>query len=369
MSVVADDIKLMKSRENANLPQKLVAAARKSGKNPMKIALDYLRFRRGRGKLKLYEYLMYELYDTERWGDGERERFVSAHIHWPLISKCNNRTWWAVTEDKWLSSAVLQHNRIPVPKNVAVFDRSKRLFPDLPKLSTGEDLRTLLTGDVSFPLFAKNISGIWSAGAVRIESCTESEAKLSGKDSVTFDQLADEIFGEASYIIQECLTPHHFFEGITDATSTVRCLNLINEGGLRVPFTLLKLPMSGNIADNFWRSGNLLANISPETGEILSVTGNKDGVLFRTESLPGTSRQLVGQRLPHWDALRSLNEKVALLHAPNRYGSTDIALTDDGPVIVEVNNSCAFELIQIATGKGLLTDEILEFFRHCGVDI
>ena len=43
-----------------------------------------------------------------------------------------------------------------------------------------------------------------------------------------------------------------------------------------------------------------------------------------------------------------------------------MALTEDGPVVVEVNNGCAFELVQIATGKGFLTDEILNFFEESG---
>ncbi|MWD27909.1 hypothetical protein E0K89_010530 [Aquicoccus sp. SCR17] len=73
--------------------------------------------------------------------------------------------------------------------------------------------------------------------------------------------------------------------------------------------------------------------------------------------------------LPHWGSRRALNEKVALIHAPNRYGSTDIALTEDGPVVVEVNNGCAFELMQLATGKGFLTDDILGFFHGCGVKV
>ena len=57
-----------------------------------------------------------------------------------------------------------------------------------------------------------------------------------------------------------------------------------------------------------------------------------------------------------------MNAKVALMHASNRFASTDMALTADGPVVVEVNNGCAFELIQIATDQGLLTDGMLAFF-------
>ena len=73
--------------------------------------------------------------------------------------------------------------------------------------------------------------------------------------------------------------------------------------------------------------------------------------------------------MPHWDSLRKLNAEVALLHAENHFGSTDIAITKDGPVVVEVNNGCAFELMQIGTGRGFLDEQMLAFFRKHGAKI
>ena len=78
---------------------------------------------------------------------------------------------------------------------------------------------------------------------------------------------------------------------------------------------------------------------------------------------------IIGETLPDWEALREVNAKAALMHAPNRFASTDMALTKAGPVVVEVNNGCAFELIQIATGEGLLTDDMLAFFQKCGAKL
>ena len=59
------------------------------------------------------DIFLYELYSKELWSETEREEFVSAHIHWPLVNAFNNQTWWAVTEDKWLSDRFLKQNGIP----------------------------------------------------------------------------------------------------------------------------------------------------------------------------------------------------------------------------------------------------------------
>ncbi|MCL3882871.1 sugar-transfer associated ATP-grasp domain-containing protein [Marivita sp. GX14005] len=367
MSVYVEDIALIEGKAGGNIAGRLAAAAKASGRSPLSIAFDFFKLRKTRGRLRFYEYLMYGLYDRDRFSDDDRSRFISAHVHWPTIAPCNDPQWWSVTEDKWLSSSILAAHGIAQPRNAAVYDAGPRLYPDVPKLHDAAALRDFLTRCDAFPLFAKNLNGMWSAGAVRLSGCTDTHVLIDGRAPVTFDELASDIFSDRSYLIQHCVRPHRFFDGITDSVATVRCLNLIGDEGLQTPFTLLKLPMAGNIADNFWRKGNLLCLLDPESGKVLRIVANHDGDLTELDGLPGSDRKLLGETLPHWEALRAMNETVALIHGANRFGSTDIALTDDGPVIVEVNNGCAFELIQMATGEGFLTDEILAFFRSCGV--
>src|SRR3546814_19752157 len=70
---------------------------------------------------------------------------------------------------------------------------------------------------------------------------------------------------------------------------------------------------------------------------------------------PATGQQLVGTRLPHWQAVRRVNDACARLFAPVRYQSLDIALTDAGPVVVEVNVGGPSVLPPLATGQGLPT--------------
>ena len=45
----------------------------------------------------------------------------------------------------------------------------------------------------------------------------------------------------------------------------------------------------------------------------------------------------------------------------------DVAITPDGPSLIEINSGGAFDLPQLASGRGLLTDEVQAFFAACGV--
>lgn len=78
---------------------------------------------------------------------------------------------------------------------------------------------------------------------------------------------------------------------------------------------------------------------------------------------------LMGLELPFWPELCALNEKAAALYAPIRYQSSDIAITADGPVIVELNYGGGFDLPQYASGRGMLTPEVLAFFGSHGIDL
>lgn len=367
MTAFAQDVLAVKSKEAPNVSSLLVEVARRTGRSPFSLAFDFFKLRKKRGKLRFYEYFLYELYDRERWSDIEREEFVSSHVHWPLVNACNNSQWQALTEDKWLSACFLEHNRLPVPKTLAVFDRSARQFGGTPKLTNAEDLKSFFSTHGSCSVFAKPIVGMWSAGAMRISGHTDTHVILDGQEPQTYEDFANSTLGEIPYIFQDCLKPHGFFDGITDAIATVRSLNIIDDNQLSVPFTMLKLPLAGNVADNFWRPGNLLCNLNPETGEVKAIASVEDGRRVELSSLPECDRTLIGEKLPFWAELKKLNQEIALLHAENHFGSTDIALTENGPVVVEVNNGCAFELVQIATGKGFLDEKMKEFFSKHNV--
>src|SRR3546814_14609338 len=88
--------------------------------------------------------------------------------------------------------------------------------------------------------------------------------------------------------------------------------------------------------------------------------------VVRSRQHPATGQELVGTRLPDWQEVRRVNDACARLVAPVRYHSLDIALTDAGPVVVEVNVGGSFVLPQMASGQGLLTEETRDFFVGCG---
>ena len=135
---------------------------------------------------------------------------------------------------------------------------------------------------------------------------------------------------------------------------------------MSIPFAVLKLPSRDNVADQFWRPGNIACDVDPDTGKILRArTKDRLGTADH-EIHPTTGVPLVGETLPMWDRVIALARTCAPVFAPVRYQSMDIAISGDGPVLIEINTGGGFDLPQLASGRGFLTDEVREFFRECG---
>lgn len=142
-------------------------------------------------------------------------------------------------------------------------------------------------------------------------------------------------------------------------------INLVTDKGVLCPVSVLKLPQAGNIADAFWRPGNLACDVDIETGRIRTVA--RRGIEMEyLEDHPDTPG-LMGLELPFWSELLEINKRAARIFSPIRYQSTDIAITEDGPLIVELNYGGGFDLPQYASGRGMLTQEVRDFFESCGV--
>lgn len=365
-SLVERDTKAFYGKDRYNVADLIAHAARKSGRGAFAIGREMLKHAHGPAKLKFNEYVQYGLYDPERHSEPERRAFISGYMHGKIVGDCINRDWHEVTNDKWINSVYVQSDGIAVPEILAVIDSSPRAYQNVEKLSGADALRGFLTQYREFPLFCKFNAGCWSVGASIITDADDTHIHLRGKAPMRYADFLGEIVGDDVFLIQKFVQNHAFLLDYTPTTATVRTINMWTDDGLWTPHALLKLPSGRNEADNFWRSGNLVCALDAETGEILSVVGKDGPDLKNHDQHPETGRDILGKRLPHWQAVCEMNARAAALHSPVRYSSTDIAITDAGPVLIEFNWGAAFELPQIATGKGFMTEPVRAFFRSCG---
>jgi hypothetical protein len=352
--------------DNGKVSDMLAYAAKKTGRSVVKLGVDFSRLSRSDAKITISEYIRWGLFYEDRYTEEQRAQFISNQLHWPIAHACNERGWSSAAEDKILASTILNAGGVSTPETLAVIDTSGRLYPGVQKISTPEALRDLILSLDDKKLFGKIVDGMVSFGAFSIYDADQTHVSCAGQAPLTYADFMTFFLGDNPYLLQKKLENHEDIAPYCSALATVRMVNLVRDSGIDCPVAVISMPQGDQIADTLWRKGNIACEINPETGEIKTVVTRDGPEIVFLEDHP-THAGWLGKRLPHWDALREMNERTARLFAPIRYQSTDIAITTDGPVIVEVNYGGGFGLPQNAPGRGLLTPQMLSFFKECGV--
>lgn len=358
--------KIDRDRIKPSILDYLRHAQKNSGRRPLEMVREFIRLNRGRGKLTWPEYVQYGVYDRSRYSPGDQARFLTNTLHWPITHICCDMTWQATTEDKWLCGRILADSTIRTPETLAVIDKSERTYPATQKISTAEQLRDLVRSQDILPLFAKENRGICSFGAFLIVEADADAMLLKGQGRLTYHACMEQFVGVTPYLLQRVERNHGFFDRYTDALATVRICILISAAGIKIPFAVLKLPAGDNVADSFWRPGNLACNLDLASGRILTAR-SKDSLGTTDHTVhPETGAPLLGETVPLWDEVVDLAHRCAPMFQPVRYQSMDIGITQAGPVLIEINTGGGFDLPQLASGEGFLTEEVRDFFRSCG---
>ncbi|WP_440997082.1 sugar-transfer associated ATP-grasp domain-containing protein [Arhodomonas sp. SL1] len=147
-------------------------------------------------------------------------------------------------------------------------------------------------------------------------------------------------------LLQARLTPHPSLVTLaaSRAIQTVRICTLAVSGQpARVLFAFLKVVAAGNVLDNFraGQSGNLLAYPDYENGRLYRVVGPpRPGALPSVlEYHPDSGVTMIGFEVPAWKAAVALALRAAERFQPLSAIGWDIAITPEGPLLLEGNGS------------------------------
>lgn len=160
--------------------------------------------------------------------------------------------------------------------------------------------------------------------------------------------LHDEICagGESDvHLVQERLRNHPEIEEIAGSPvlQTLRLVTIVRpDGSVLLLTAVLKLAVGTADTDNFHNgeTGNGYALVTQDDGRLGDLTLRAPaGLGLRlTPTVPRTGVQVAGRRVPFFDEACELVRRASLLMLPMRTLGWDVALTPDGPVVLEANN-------------------------------
>ncbi|NNF03162.1 MAG: hypothetical protein HKN17_01745 [Rhodothermales bacterium] len=187
--------------------------------------------------------------------------------------------------------------------------------------------------------------------------------KWTGSDNVPldFDGVLDRLKAQSNslgraVILQPKLSNHPSLEALTGSPSlcSVRMISMRLPSGEHAPLiAMICLPHGESISSNF-SGGNLGAPIDLDTGELGSARYKDSGTIMNDHaSHPDSGSRISGFRLPDW---KSAVDLVMRAHATLNdlpFVGWDVALTADGPVLIEGNQGFGSESPQLAHLKPL----------------
>jgi hypothetical protein len=342
-------------------------AAAKAGIGGLALARALWRASRGPGRLTPDEYFYYRLYDPGL-SEADRRRFVGKRAQEPMHRACNDARWFAAADDKALFYTIMRGMGLPVPETKAAYERGGRAMA-WPVLPDETALRRFLADPAHYPMFAKPIDGMYSIGALDLVAVEAEGVRLGDGTRVGMDALVRYVceLGKAGYLFQRRLRPHPLLaERFGGTIGAVRLLVLVGPDGPAIESAVVKIPRAANVADNFWRPGNMLGALDAGEGRVLRVMSGRGEDTQEHASHPDTGAPLGDLRLPDWARTREVALRAAAAFPAIRTQSWDVALTDDGPALLEFNFGGDLNLHQLAHRRGALGERYVEHLRRCG---
>lgn len=283
-------------REAANHHRSLIGAA-------IEMLGDYRKY----GVLP-FEYVMFDFYKKE---PEKKATFFTFKDRKRLVLSNRNRKYNVLLDDKYLFS---------------------RLFDDLYKrpayrndLMTPDELSALCANAprvVYKPLVSNQGKGI----------------RVFDTDSVTPEALYETLKGLPRGIVEGWIRQSAEMNRLyADAVNCIRVVTVAVKGEICITGATLTLGSHVSHVANA-DSGGVFALVDENTGEVLSDLVSYEDTSVLLETHPDTGMRMKGYRIEKWDEVRALALQAAARLQEEVYVSWDIAVRDDGPILIEGNS-------------------------------
>lgn len=327
---------------------------------------DILRMKLGNPTLGASDYYTYRMYRRDFVHPERFRDFLGWRAMEALAESLNARAFVLPAWDKLAMWLMASTTNLPVPRLHAVYRPGVPM--NVPNaMHNEEELRDFLSALGNTQLFAKPAYSQQGYGAMVISGFDAEKGHLvTSEGPLEVEQFVQLVTQpdrhgyyrpQLGYLFQEVLRAHPALEDLlgTRAIAGVRLACIQMDGEVSIIGVVWKLATGDNVVDNMRGGalGNLFSDVDPDTGSVRQIL---NGFWPRAKLIshhPRTGVPLQGFQLPCWpetiDLVKRASRGFPMLYLQH----WDVAITDRGPVLLELNDKGAIDWLQVA-GKGLL---------------
>ncbi len=297
-------LKALKSLNIKNMFKVAKKVSKKSHKLSLFIFIDmiYCGFKYGAG---YYDYQEFEFYNLNK---EERKTYLTRTKNNLIIKTYNNKEFFYKFDNKEEFNKLFKKY---IKRDYLVIDENS--FSKFQKFIQKHN-----------PIIVKPIDGSGGKGVEKYEIDEESNVKA----------LFNTLLIRGQLLIEECITQHEDINKLyADSVNSLRLFTFYDGKNTNVLNSVFKIG-NGGVTDNF-SSGSMYTFVSDE-GKILCPAIDQDDNYFDVH--PITKEKIVGFNIPMYKEACELVKKASKVVPEIKYIGWDVAITPNGPVIIEGNS-------------------------------
>jgi hypothetical protein len=302
-----------------------------------RVLVDYLNLYRDKG-LTTKEYYDFEF---EKQGQEFRYTFLGLNEQRYYLEYLNPIKYYSLARNKYLAHKVLDKVGVRKTTLYCYYQPESRYHINVECASDlGGVLRILKEKDVRSCVVKTTESShgdsVWVIKSIVYH---DTDAVLTRFDNLVL--MLSSILGQDPLIFESVVSQTKQFSGFNDSSvNTVRFMTtLYPDGSSRVVAAFFKVGRAGKCVDNAGSGGNVDACVDVESGEIkypVQFDGWRN--IKRIECHPDNGSQLNGVYINNWQSIKEDVMKFQQAFPYCKAAGWDIAITDEGPIIIEVND-------------------------------
>ena len=166
------------------------------------------------------------------------------------------------------------------------------------------------------------------------QACGRNVEKINVENISDVNALYNSLLEKKQFLVEDCIIQHpKMAEIYPNAVNTLRIVTISKNNHVNIMFRSIRMGNSGNVVDNF-NHGGLFTTIDTD-GIIKKPAVDKKGNVY--SSHPYTNSTIVGFEIPLFNEAMKYVETLASQIPEVGYVGWDIAITENGPVVVEAN--------------------------------
>ena len=316
--------------------QRIKIISVQSNKSVILLFIDFLVLK-AKLNISFYEYFKFDL---EKKNNLLRQDFLSATNKKKYLKVLNPRKYFILARNKYISHILFNSNGIKTSKLYCYYNP---FCVNTNNIIAGNinEVYTILNSNGIKECVIKTTESSHGEGVNVIKEMRYINNDIMLKRFDGKERLLSDIIQKEPLIFESLVKQTKQFHSFNSSSvNTVRIMTgLKKDGSVKIFGALLKVGRTGSCVDNVGDGGNVSAKVDLETGTISNVTNFQGWRNWKkTERHPDSEELLEGIQIKNWEficcKIKEYQKNIPFLKTIG----WDVAITDDGPLIIEMND-------------------------------